>query len=129
MRAQQSRGAELKETDLMIMQRVRLMRCSNHGTQRRVVALVAALACVVVLHGAASHAQTPPAPTAQPTDGVPFTFGLDVTLRLNADKTGELTETRRIKVLGVAAVQQVAQQSIQYVEGMQSFEIIAAFTE
>jgi transglutaminase-like putative cysteine protease len=107
------------------------MHCSNHGTHRLVVALGAALACAAVLLGPASHAQTPPAPTApaQPADGVPFTFGLDVTLGLNADKKGELIETRRIKVLGVTAVQQVAQQNAQYVEGMQSFEIVAAFTE
>jgi Domain of Unknown Function with PDB structure (DUF3857) len=105
-------------------------RC-NHGTRRLVVAFGAALACAVALASPASHAQTPPASTvpAQPADGVPFTFGLDVTLRLNADKTGELIETRRIKVLSVAAVQQVAQQSAQYVEGMQGFEIVAAVTE
>jgi hypothetical protein len=95
------------------------------------VALGAALACAVALLGPAGHAQTPPTAPAplQPADGVPFTFGLDVTFRLNADKTGELIETRRIKVLGVAALQQVAQQNDQYVEGMQSFEIVAAFTE
>jgi transglutaminase-like putative cysteine protease len=52
-----------------------------------------------------------------------------MTLKLNADKTGEFVETRRIKVLSVAALQQVAQQNAEYVEGMQSFEIVAAFTE
>jgi hypothetical protein len=53
----------------------------------------------------------------------------DYALKLNADRTGEFLETRRVKVLAVAALQDVAQQNVDYVEGMQSFEIVAAFTE
>ena len=121
------------------------MRGSNLG-MRPIAALIAALACAVAPFGRPSLAQAPsaqtgPGPAApaltpltpnlptRPSDGVPFTVGLDVTLKLNSDKTGELLETRRVKVLSVAALQQVAQQNIDYVEGMHSFEIVAAFTE
>ena len=97
------------------------MRGSNLG-MRRIAVLIAALACAVAPFGRPGLAQAPSAPTGpgpaapaltppapnlptRPSDGVPFTLGLDVTLKLNSDKTGELLETRRVKVLSVAALQ------------------------
>jgi hypothetical protein len=104
------------------------MRHTHLATCRLVVALGTALACAVALPGPASLAQTsPPAPPS--ADGVPFTLGWEFTFEINADRTGQILETRRVKVLSVAALQQIAQQSTQYVEGMQSFETVAAFTE
>jgi len=91
------------------------------------LALLASVACVAPPFATAGLAQTP---GAQPSpDGASFTVAFDNTVKLNADKTGESLETRRVKVLGIAALRQVAQQSIEYVEGMQSFEIVEAFTE
>jgi hypothetical protein len=100
---------------------------SHHRMHLLAVALLASIACAVPSFGPGSLAQTPPAPPSP--DGVPFTLAIDYTLKLNADKTGEYLETRRVKVLGVAALRQVAQQTIEYVEGMQSLEIVGAFTE
>jgi hypothetical protein len=106
--------------------------CSlNLGIRRLAVVALAAIACAVAPFSPASRAQTPPAQAvpAPPADGVPAILGVDYVLTLNADLTGEFIETRRIKVLGVSVLQQVAQQTTEYVEGMQSFEIITAFTE
>jgi hypothetical protein len=103
------------------------MRNSNLRLRVLSLALLACVACVAPPFAGAGLAQTS---AAQPfPDGAPFTMALDSTVKLNADKTGEYLETRRVKVLGISALQQVAQQSAEYVEGMQSFEIVSAFTE
>jgi hypothetical protein len=93
------------------------------------VTLLASAACAAALFAPASFAQPTPTSPQPFSDGPPFTLSYDNVLKLNADKTGEYVETRRIKVLGLAALRQVAQQTLQYVEGMQSLEITAAFTE
>jgi Domain of Unknown Function with PDB structure (DUF3857)/Transglutaminase-like superfamily len=103
------------------------MRRSIPWTRFVAMVLAAAVACTA-LSGRAGLAQTPPAPAPSP-DGVGFTLAFDNTLKLNADRTGEYLETRRIKVLGVAALRQIAQQTLQYIDGMQHLEIVAAFTE
>ena len=98
---------------------------------RLFAALVISMACAAPLLAPASLAQTPPAVPAAPpsSDGPAFTLSYDIVLKVNADKTADYVETRRIKVLSLAALRQVAQQTLQYVEGMQSLEITAAFTE
>jgi hypothetical protein len=101
------------------------MRNFNQRMRVLCLALLASVACIAPPFATSGLAQTSP---AQP-DGASFTVALDYALKLNADKTGEVLETRRTKVLGVAALQNVAQQNIDYVEGMQSLEIVAAFTE
>jgi Domain of Unknown Function with PDB structure (DUF3857)/Transglutaminase-like superfamily len=103
------------------------MPSSNLRMRVLSLALLASVACIAPPFAAAGLAQTP---AAQPSpDGAPFTVAFDSTIKLNADKTAEYVESRRVKVLGIAALQQVAQQNIEYVEGMQSFEIVSAFTE
>jgi hypothetical protein len=103
------------------------MRSSNLQMCALCLALLASVACIAPPFAGAGLAQTP---AAQPSpDGAPFTMAFDSTVKLNDDKTGEYVESRRVKVLGIAALQQVAQQNIEYVEGMQSFEIVSAFTE
>lgn len=91
------------------------------------LALLGSAACVAPF-ATACLAQTPAAQQLS-ADGAPFKVTFDNTLKLNADKTGEYIEKRRVKVQGVAALQQVAQQSISYLEGMQSLAIVEAFTE
>ena len=105
-----------------------LVAGSIAATRLLAVALLA-LAGATLLFGPASLAQTAPASASAPQDTAAFSLGFDMALTLHADKTAEFVETRRIKVLGVAALQQVAQQTVGYVEGMQSFEVVAAFTE
>jgi hypothetical protein len=103
------------------------MRSFNPRMRVISMALFASVACVAPPFATAGLAQTPP---AQPSpDGASYTVAFDNTLTLNADKTGEYLETRRVKVLAIAALQQVAQQNVEYVEGMQSLSIVSAFTE
>jgi transglutaminase-like putative cysteine protease len=90
--------------------------------------LLAAAACVAPQFMAAGLAQTPSSQQASPETAA-FTLGFDDTLKFGADKSSEYVSTRRIKVLSVAAVQQLAQQSADYVEGKQRLDIVAAYTE
>jgi hypothetical protein len=111
----------------VMTRRERPMRSSNPRMRALSLALLASVACASPPCAAPGRAQTPP---AQPSpDSTSFTLALDSTLKLDTDRTGEYLETRRVKVLGVAALQQVAQQTLDYVEGMQSLKIVSAFTE
>jgi transglutaminase-like putative cysteine protease len=92
------------------------------------LALLGSAACITPPLAPAAFAQAVSAQQSTP-ESASFTAAFDYMLRLNADKTGELIETRRVKVQGIAAVQQVAQQNVQYVQGMQSLDIVAAYTE
>jgi hypothetical protein len=92
------------------------------------LALLASAACIAPPFTVTTLAQTPAAEQPSP-DGAAFTLAFDGTLKLNADATGEYLETRRVKVQGLAALRQVAQQSYTYVEGMQSLDVVEAFTE
>jgi Domain of Unknown Function with PDB structure (DUF3857) len=92
------------------------------------VALLASAPCITPPFAGAAFADTLAAQQLTP-DSASFTTAYDDTIKLNADSTGELVETRRIKVQSLVAVQQVAQQNVQYVQGMQSLDIVAAFTE
>jgi len=83
-----------------------------------------------LLFSPAGWAQTIPTPATPPIqDSSAFSVAFDAALKLNADRTAEYLETRRIKVLGVAALQQLSQQTVSYEEGRQRLEIVAAFTE
>src|SRR5262245_43333058 len=107
------------------------MQRSRGSRIRLFAALLVSAACAAPpLLAPTSFAQTPPAaPPPASTDGPAFTLSYDNVLKVSADRTADYVETRRIKVLAVAALRQVAQQTLQYVEGMQSLEITAAFTE
>jgi hypothetical protein len=105
------------------------MRRPCRPRKRLFAALLTAAACAAPLLAPTSFAQTPPAAPPPASDGPAFTLSYDNVLKVNADKTADYVESRRIKVLAVAALRQVAQQKLQYVEGMQSLEITAAFTE
>src|SRR5215831_9084514 len=106
-----------------------LLVAGSIAAVRLLTVALLALAGATLLFGPASLAQTAPASAAAPQDAAAFSVGSDMAQTLHADKTAEFVETRRIKVLGVAALRQVAEQTVGYVEGMQSFEVVAAFTE
>jgi hypothetical protein len=102
------------------------VRRLNPRTGVLAVALLASAACIAPLVSA-GFAQT--APAAQSQDAASYTTANDVTVRLHADRTAEIVQTTRIKVLGVAAVDEVAQRTYYYPEGMESFDILEAYTE
>lgn len=70
----------------------------------------------------------PAAPAARP-DSPPYSFTLESTITVRPDRTAETVSTRRIKILGEGALQIVGQQSLAYIEGMQSLDIVDAYTE
>jgi transglutaminase-like putative cysteine protease len=91
------------------------------------LALVASAAGIAPPLVTAGHAQTPSGQKSH--DAASYTEAWDDTYRFNADRTGEILETRRIKVLSIAAVDEISQQTAQYIDGIQSFDIVEAFTQ
>jgi transglutaminase-like putative cysteine protease len=121
----------------------------------RLARVTALLACASFLV-AAGHAQTPknaapapaksgtspaaakakPAKAAKPAaaatareEPASFSMGFDKKITLHADRTAESLSTTRIKILGESALRTVGQQTISYVDGMQTVEIVEAYTE
>jgi len=73
---------------------------------------------------------TTPGMTLQAGQDEPaLSVAIDVTIRVHADNTAQRLETRRLRALGVAAVQSIGQQTIGYIEGMQRLDIVEAYTE
>jgi hypothetical protein len=73
-----------------------------------------------------------PKPAAAPAardEPAPFSVALDKTITLHADRTVESLSTTRIKILGESALRTIGQQTISYIEGMQTLDIVAAYTE
>jgi transglutaminase-like putative cysteine protease len=69
------------------------------------------------------------APVAHAQDAASHAVGVDIALRINADHTGEILETRRIRVEGgTSAPQRLGQQTDSYIEGMQDYALVEAYT-
>jgi hypothetical protein len=59
-----------------------------------------------------------------------YAVGYDIAVRVNADRTGEIVETRRVWIGDDAgAPQRLGQQSDAYIDGMHDYAILAAFTQ
>jgi uncharacterized protein DUF3857 len=96
--------------------------------RRGLAALLIAAAAFALT--AFARAQEPPPSAAVPQgDTASVAFAFDFTITVRADRTAEKIETRRIKVLAAGAVQSVGQQTMTYVEGMQTVDILEAYTE
>lgn len=79
--------------------------------------------CALVVLGGLAAAPV----AAQDAGG--YAVGVDVTVRVNADHTGEIRETRRIRVGGgTSAPQRLGQQTDSYIEGMQDYALVEAYT-
>jgi len=75
---------------------------------------------------AAPKAVAAPAGRSEPA---PYAVAFDSTITLRPDRTAETVTTRRLKILGESALQSIGQQTVGYVEGMQSLDIVEAYTE
>ncbi len=98
---------------------------------RYVLPIMAIAATFGVLGATSASAQTPgPAPSAQAAqrDAASLLMSEDTVITLRPDRTAQTVETRRIKILGSGAIQSEGQQSIKYIEGMQTLDI-EAYTE
>lgn len=82
--------------------------------------LAPAILCAAAIAGPASWAD-PPGRHA---------VGYDIAVRVNADRTGEIVETRRVWIgADAGAPQRLGQQSDVYIEGMHDHAILAAYTQ
>jgi hypothetical protein len=109
------------------MDRDAAVRRRNRRTGLVTLALLASVACIAPPFVTAGFAQT--ASVEKPQDAASYTVASDTTVRVNADRTAEIVETTRTRVLGVAAVEDIAQQHFHYTEGMEKFDILEAYTE
>jgi transglutaminase-like putative cysteine protease len=85
--------------------------------------------------GAAQAAKPATAPKAAApaaaarAEPAPFSLAFDRTITLHADLTAVSVTTTRIRILGEAALRSVGQQTVPYIEGMQTLDIVEAYTE
>src|SRR6516162_4719899 len=76
----------------------------------------------------AAAQQSPPAATPAPIV-MPFTVQYDTRIEVRADRTASNVTTARLKILTPGVIATGSQQRIIYIDGMQSLETVAAFTE
>jgi hypothetical protein len=80
----------------------------------------------------AAHAAKPkaaPAPAPARVEPAPYSIAFDKAITLQADRSADSVTTTRIKILAESALPAIGQQNLPYVEGMQTLEIVAAYTE
>jgi len=75
---------------------------------------------------AAAKTALRPAPGAEPA---PYSVAFDRTLTLHANRTAESVNTTRIKILTEAALRNMGQQTVSYIEGTQILNVVEAYTE
>jgi transglutaminase-like putative cysteine protease len=101
----------------------------DRSTHRGLTLLAAAaIVCLPVF----AWAQEPAPPAATPAeqgDTTSSSVTYDVDLTIHADKTAQKKQTTRITVLSQGGVQAVGQQTLNVIEGMQTLEILEAYTE
>src|SRR5438445_448630 len=117
-----------------------MTRSANRLKKPVLLATSALFACLVLGLPAVAATQ-PPAPAATPAPApagtaklaqaneTTWTASMETALTLRVDRTAETVETRRIKILAEQALQNVGQQMVSYVDGMQILEIVEAYTE
>lgn len=82
-------------------------------------ALFAAIALAFVCFALPADARAPGAKLTK----------IDAVLTVHADRTAELTETRRITILAPGAIRPAGQQVATYIEGMETLDLIEAYTQ
>jgi hypothetical protein len=91
---------------------------------------IAALLILLLLAPLArTSAQTQPAGLAPRPGVVPYRLQYDTHITVRADRSASSLSTRRFKILSPTAIGPVSQQQIISIEGMQSVDIIEAYTE
>ncbi len=93
---------------------------SIHRSPRFVRLLAPAILCAAAIAGPSSWAASPGR----------HAIGYDIAVRVNADRTGEIVETRRVWIgEDAGAPRRLGQQSDVYIEGMHDHAILAAYTQ
>jgi hypothetical protein len=68
-------------------------------------------------------------PAAARVEPAPFSLAFDRTITVHADRTADSVNTQRIKIIGEAALRSMGQQTVSYIEGMQTLDVVEAYTE
>jgi hypothetical protein len=98
--------------------------------RRGLAASIVAIAIVCLPAAGRTQEPAPPgAALAAAGDTTSSSVAYDVNLILRADRSAEKTQTARITVLSEGGVQAVGQQTLSFIEGMQTLEILEAYTE
>src|SRR5271169_4010470 len=105
----------------------------NAGQRRLIIALMAAVSSFALLAPTSSPAQAPTpaaaAPAQAPNQNLgSVTFATEAVINVHADRLAETVQTQRIKILSPGAIQSEGQQSLTYIEGMETLDI-QAYTE
>jgi Domain of Unknown Function with PDB structure (DUF3857)/Transglutaminase-like superfamily len=98
---------------------------------RKLVSTSIAAFAIVFFSAGAVLAQASAPTTAAPQaagDTASMEIAFDIAINVRADRSAEEIMTRRLKVLGEAAVQTAGQFSETYIEGMDAFEVADAYT-
>jgi tetratricopeptide (TPR) repeat protein len=104
------------------------------ASRRHLVRWLAAAASALALLGPAPvGAQTlnpahPDAVGALNQNPSSATVAIDTVINVRADRSAETVETRRTRILSVGAIQSESQQSVHYIEGLQTLDV-EAYTE
>jgi hypothetical protein len=81
------------------------------------------------LPGATKVTKPAKVPEAGGAEPAPFSLAFDRTITVHADRTAVAVNTTRIKILGEAALSSMGQQTVPYIEGMQTLDVVEAYTE
>jgi len=95
---------------------------------------LAVLVVLALAPGTAPMAQPLPSAPAEAERHVPapstsYSLAYQSHLTVRADLTATILATKRLKILAPAAIQPLSQQQLLFVEGMQTVDILEAFTE
>jgi hypothetical protein len=96
---------------------------------RYAAATLALVACIGIGLPSSGWAQSTPAQDVEQQSTTPWLKSERTTVTVRPDGTAEFLGTTRIKVLGAGVLESVGKQTRNYIEGMQTLEVIEAYTE
>src|SRR5262245_5104837 len=101
------------------------MKSCAHMRRRRLLPAIGIVALWIVAPSNATHAQS--APAERPSG--PTSLKLDTTITVRPDRTWQTVTTYRIAVLTESALDRVGRQSVSYIDGLETLDVVTAYTE
>src|SRR2546422_4470545 len=100
---------------------------ANKRPQQRLLAAIGMTVLCVMAPFSAALAQVPGAP-AERASG-PVAIKLETSVIVRADRTWQTITTQRVAAFTESAVERAGRQAVSYIDGMESLEVLAAYTE
>jgi hypothetical protein len=94
---------------------------------RRLLLATGLVALAVLVPTGAGLAQSPAAPAERRVG--PTSIKLDTAITVRPDRTWQTVTTQRLTVFTESALDRVGRQSVSYIEGLESLDVITAYTE